>query len=249
MGECGKDWCAGRIEPQTNYHRGNFDVYFNGAYNLAKYKTQWLAQRAEIATTEYFDLKGQQITGVPKLTPELRPQLLCPAGPVSGAADAFEHIPIQLFSERQSRRLHTTRCLQCHESRPRLRCRGSRLGGVPARPEFVRHGLLYRRQHMVEQCCPIGNLGSTAHLAGLVQVETVTRDFRQGGQFRAPGRGGSPYSGRRQLLDSGEYGDLTDLAALNCLTLSGRAEDRHFCRKVVTSTESNPCFSRERAAS
>ena len=38
------------------------------SYNLAKYDTQWLAQTPEAATTSYFDLRGQQVTGVPKLT-------------------------------------------------------------------------------------------------------------------------------------------------------------------------------------
>jgi iron complex outermembrane receptor protein len=57
------------IELQTSYRPNRaLDLYFNGAYNLAKYETQWLAQVPEIAATQYFDLKGQQITGVPKFT-------------------------------------------------------------------------------------------------------------------------------------------------------------------------------------
>lgn len=57
------------IELQTSYrHSRNLDLYFNGAYNLAKYETQWLAQVPEIAAKQFFDLKGQQVTGVPKLT-------------------------------------------------------------------------------------------------------------------------------------------------------------------------------------
>jgi len=57
------------IEVQTAY-QPNSDLAFNlaAAYNLAKYDTQWLAQTPEAATTSYFDLKGQQVTGVPKLT-------------------------------------------------------------------------------------------------------------------------------------------------------------------------------------
>jgi iron complex outermembrane recepter protein len=43
-------------------------VDFAGAYNLAKYGTQWLAQAPEIAATQFFDLQGEQVTGVPKLT-------------------------------------------------------------------------------------------------------------------------------------------------------------------------------------
>ncbi|HVJ03593.1 MAG TPA: TonB-dependent receptor [Sphingomonas sp.] len=43
-------------------------IDFAGAYNLAKYETQWLAQVPEIAATRFFDLKGEQVTGVPKLT-------------------------------------------------------------------------------------------------------------------------------------------------------------------------------------
>lgn len=46
----------------------NWSIDFAGAYNEAKYETQWLAQVPEIATTRFFDLKGQQVTGVPKLT-------------------------------------------------------------------------------------------------------------------------------------------------------------------------------------
>jgi len=57
------------VELQALY-RPNRDLSFNfaAAYNLARYETQWLAQTPEIATTQYFDLKGQQVTGVPKLT-------------------------------------------------------------------------------------------------------------------------------------------------------------------------------------
>lgn len=43
-------------------------IDFAGAYNLAKYETQWLAQVPEIAATQFFDLKGEQVTGVPKLS-------------------------------------------------------------------------------------------------------------------------------------------------------------------------------------
>jgi len=41
---------------------------FAGAYNIAKYETEWLVQTPEISKTEYFDLKGQQVTNVPKIT-------------------------------------------------------------------------------------------------------------------------------------------------------------------------------------
>ncbi|MDR3324337.1 MAG: TonB-dependent receptor, partial [Zoogloeaceae bacterium] len=41
---------------------------FNGAYNLAKYETEWLAQSPELpAPNRYFDLKGEQVSGVPKV--------------------------------------------------------------------------------------------------------------------------------------------------------------------------------------
>jgi iron complex outermembrane receptor protein len=57
------------LELQTLYrHDRNLSLNLSAAYNIAKYETQWLAQTPEIATTQYFDLKGEQITGVPKLT-------------------------------------------------------------------------------------------------------------------------------------------------------------------------------------
>ncbi|MCX8476311.1 MAG: TonB-dependent receptor [Sphingomonas sp.] len=57
------------IELQTQYrHSRHLTLNFAGAYNLAKYETQWLAQRPEIAATEFFDLEGKQVTGVPRLT-------------------------------------------------------------------------------------------------------------------------------------------------------------------------------------
>jgi iron complex outermembrane receptor protein len=41
---------------------------FNGAYNIARYETEWLATTPEIAATnQRFDLKGEQVTNVPKL--------------------------------------------------------------------------------------------------------------------------------------------------------------------------------------
>ncbi|MBO9622943.1 MAG: TonB-dependent receptor [Sphingomonas sp.] len=46
----------------------NWSIDFAGAYNLARYETQWLAQTPEIAATQFFDLKGEQVSGVPKLT-------------------------------------------------------------------------------------------------------------------------------------------------------------------------------------
>lgn len=56
------------VELQASYRYGRYlALDFAGAYNLAKYETQWLAQTPEIATTQYFNLKGAQVTGVPKL--------------------------------------------------------------------------------------------------------------------------------------------------------------------------------------
>lgn len=56
------------LELQSSYRYNNrLTLDFSGAYNIAKYETQWLAQVPEIAATQYFDLKGQQVTGVPKL--------------------------------------------------------------------------------------------------------------------------------------------------------------------------------------
>lgn len=56
------------VELQAQYrHDSHLTFDFAGAFNLAEYQTQWLAQKAEIAATQFFDLKGQQITGVPKL--------------------------------------------------------------------------------------------------------------------------------------------------------------------------------------
>ncbi|MFT3905979.1 MAG: TonB-dependent receptor [Steroidobacteraceae bacterium] len=40
----------------------------NGAYNRATYEAQWLVQTPESATTTYFDARGNQIAGVPKIT-------------------------------------------------------------------------------------------------------------------------------------------------------------------------------------
>jgi len=54
------------LQAQYRYDR-NLTLDFAAAYNLAKYKTQWLAQVPEISATQFFDLKGQQVTGVPKL--------------------------------------------------------------------------------------------------------------------------------------------------------------------------------------
>lgn len=57
------------VELQANYRQSqHLSLDFAAAYNLAKYETQWLAQRPEIAATEFFNLKGEQVTGVPKLT-------------------------------------------------------------------------------------------------------------------------------------------------------------------------------------
>lgn len=40
----------------------------SGAYNQATYEAQWLVQTPESATTTYFDARGNQIAGVPKVT-------------------------------------------------------------------------------------------------------------------------------------------------------------------------------------
>jgi iron complex outermembrane receptor protein len=57
------------LELQASYrHSRSLTLDFSGAYNIAKYETEWLAQTPEIAATRFFDLKGQQVTGVPKLT-------------------------------------------------------------------------------------------------------------------------------------------------------------------------------------
>lgn len=57
------------VELQVRYAPNrNLTLDFAGAYNLARYETQWLAVVPEISTTQLFDLKGQQITNVPRLT-------------------------------------------------------------------------------------------------------------------------------------------------------------------------------------
>lgn len=57
------------VELQASYRPDRYlTLNFAGAYNLARYETEWLAQRAEIAATEYLDLNGEQVTGVPRLT-------------------------------------------------------------------------------------------------------------------------------------------------------------------------------------
>lgn len=57
------------LELQTSYQYNNrLTLNAAAAYNIAKYETEWLAQVPEISTTKFFDLKGQQMTNVPKLT-------------------------------------------------------------------------------------------------------------------------------------------------------------------------------------
>jgi iron complex outermembrane receptor protein len=41
-------------------------ISLNGAYNEATYETDWLVQRPNLPTTEYFNAKGDQISNVPK---------------------------------------------------------------------------------------------------------------------------------------------------------------------------------------
>ncbi|UCV06022.1 TonB-dependent receptor [Dechloromonas denitrificans] len=57
------------LELQTAYqYNSRLSLDFNAAYNIAKYETEWLAQVPEISATKYFDLKGEQVTNVPKLS-------------------------------------------------------------------------------------------------------------------------------------------------------------------------------------
>ncbi len=54
------------IELDSAYRIGDFTLSLNGAYNEATYETQWLVQRPNIAATQFFDVKGEQIANVPK---------------------------------------------------------------------------------------------------------------------------------------------------------------------------------------
>lgn len=54
------------IELDSAYRIGDFTLSLNGAYNEATYETQWLIQRPNIASTQFFDAKGEQIANVPK---------------------------------------------------------------------------------------------------------------------------------------------------------------------------------------
>lgn len=58
------------LELQSSYQYNNrLTLDLNAAYNIAEYQTTWLAQVPEVSNNnQYFDLKGQQVTGVPKLT-------------------------------------------------------------------------------------------------------------------------------------------------------------------------------------
>jgi iron complex outermembrane receptor protein len=73
------------VEWQLQYRQGReLTLDLAGAYNLAKYETQWLAQVPEIAATQYFDLKGEQVTNVPKLTLSYGFNYNVPVGPFVG---------------------------------------------------------------------------------------------------------------------------------------------------------------------
>jgi iron complex outermembrane receptor protein len=54
------------IELDSAYRIGDFTLSLNGAYNEATYETQWLVQKPNIAATQFFDAKGDQIANVPK---------------------------------------------------------------------------------------------------------------------------------------------------------------------------------------
>lgn len=58
------------LELQTAYQASNhLQLDFNAAYNIAKYETTWLVAKPELASTStYFDLKGEQVTNVPKFS-------------------------------------------------------------------------------------------------------------------------------------------------------------------------------------
>jgi iron complex outermembrane receptor protein len=59
------------VELQTAYqYNRHLGLDLNAAYNVAKYETSWLIQKPEISTTpaSFIDLKGQQVTNVPKVT-------------------------------------------------------------------------------------------------------------------------------------------------------------------------------------
>jgi iron complex outermembrane receptor protein len=57
------------LEIQSIWRVNNaLSLDFNGAYNIARYETEWLATTPEIAATnQRFDLKGEQVTNVPKV--------------------------------------------------------------------------------------------------------------------------------------------------------------------------------------
>lgn len=58
------------IELDANYrYNSRLDFNFAGAYNKATYEDEWLVQVPEVlSTTSYFDAKGNQVAGIPKVT-------------------------------------------------------------------------------------------------------------------------------------------------------------------------------------
>lgn len=54
------------VELDGAFRFKNVTISLNGAYNEATYETDWLVQRPNIGTTEYFNAKGEQINSVPK---------------------------------------------------------------------------------------------------------------------------------------------------------------------------------------
>lgn len=73
------------LELQSSYRYGrNLTLDFAGAYNIAKYETQWLAQVPEIGGTQFFDLKGKQLTGAPKLILTYGLNYIAPLGDYAG---------------------------------------------------------------------------------------------------------------------------------------------------------------------
>ncbi len=57
------------LELDANYrYNSRLDFNLAGAYNKATYEAEWLVQKPEWSTTEYFDAKGAQVAGIPKVT-------------------------------------------------------------------------------------------------------------------------------------------------------------------------------------
>lgn len=54
------------VELDGAFRFNNVTISLNGAYNEATYETDWLVQRPNLGTTEYFNAKGEQINSVPK---------------------------------------------------------------------------------------------------------------------------------------------------------------------------------------